>query len=249
MTQAGLTGVYFNSGGYRLLGTLYLAQGEGPKPTALILHGMPGIEKNCDIALALRESGWNSLIFHYRGCWGSEGVYDFPSIPADVSAAMDYLSSGTHETVDVTQGFTLIGHSMGGWAAVLAAAEDKRVRQAVVYGAVCDPRQFTWTTEIIEANYTPWLPGYDAEAFLADWAALDASMTPTEQVKRISPRPLLIIHGDNDEVIPVFQADGLYRNADQSVTKLVIHPEAGHSFQWQRPWLIETIWQWLQDRV
>jgi len=37
----GLTGVTFDSGGQRLVGTLYLACGAEPKPTVL-LHGCPG---------------------------------------------------------------------------------------------------------------------------------------------------------------------------------------------------------------
>jgi hypothetical protein len=40
----GLTGVTFDSGGHRLLGVLYLARGGQPSPTALLLHGCPGIE-------------------------------------------------------------------------------------------------------------------------------------------------------------------------------------------------------------
>ena len=50
MSHQGQTGVYFDSGGYRLLGTLFLARGDAPKPTAVILHGIPGIEKNHDLA-------------------------------------------------------------------------------------------------------------------------------------------------------------------------------------------------------
>lgn len=249
MVRAGLTGITFDSGGYQLLGTLYLAQGDEPKPTALILHGVPGIEKNYDIALYLRARGWNSLIFHYRGCWGSPGLYNFQTIPSDVIAAIDHLSSGVYPTINITHGFTVIGHSMGGWAAILAGANDQRIKRVVAYGAVCDPRQFTWTTDIVEEEYTPWLPGYSAEAFIEDWYALDADYTPTEQVGKISPRPLLIIHGDNDSVIPLFQADTMHRNADQKNTTLLIHPDAGHSFEWHRDWLLSAVWDWLREHV
>ena len=69
----GITGVTFTSDGHRLLGTLYLARGSEPKPTALLLHGCPGLQQNGDLAVALRDRGWNALIFHYRGSWGSGG--------------------------------------------------------------------------------------------------------------------------------------------------------------------------------
>ncbi|HJZ24659.1 MAG TPA: hypothetical protein VJ370_00135, partial [Streptosporangiaceae bacterium] len=72
----GITGVTFDSDGHRLVGILYLARGEEPKPTVLLLHGCPGLEKNLDLAARLRDRGWNALLFHYRGCWGSAGRYD-----------------------------------------------------------------------------------------------------------------------------------------------------------------------------
>lgn len=246
MPHNGQTGVKFNSGGYTLFGALYMAQGDDPKPTVVLLHGMPGIEKNIDMALALRDAGWNSLIFHYRGCWGSEGVYHFPTMPGDVIAALDYLQSGVHPQVDPDRLY-LVGHSMGGWAAVLAAARDPRPRAVAVYSAVCDPRDFTWTAEIVEAYFTPWLPGLTSQAFLENWAAMGDDLVPVEQVGKVSPRPLLIIHGEEDETIPSFQADALYRAADPDHTTLALHPDANHSFTWHRPWLIETLLGWLGD--
>ena len=50
MPHQGQIGVYFDSEGHRLLGTLFLARGDAPKPTAVILHGIPGVEKNHDLA-------------------------------------------------------------------------------------------------------------------------------------------------------------------------------------------------------
>ena len=47
MTPAGhegITGITFDSDGHRLVGVAYLARGHHPKPTALLLHGCPGLE-------------------------------------------------------------------------------------------------------------------------------------------------------------------------------------------------------------
>ena len=110
----GITGVTFDSDGHRLVGTLYLARGGEPKPTALLLHGCPGLEKNLDLAATLRDRGWNALVFHYRGCWGSAGRYDLRTIPRDVTAAVGYLAGCA--AVDPGR-ITVVGHSLGGWAA------------------------------------------------------------------------------------------------------------------------------------
>ena len=128
----GITGVTFDSDGHRLVGTLYLARGEEPKPTALLLHGCPGLEKNVDLAATLRDRGWNALVFHYRGCWGSAGRYDLRTIPRDVTAAVGYLAGCPQ--VDAGR-IAAVGHSLGGWAAIVTAAAEPRLRAVAVYGA------------------------------------------------------------------------------------------------------------------
>ena len=247
MPHGGQTGVYFDSGGFRLLGTLFLARGEEPKPTALILHGIPGIEKNYDLAHTLRDHGWNSLIFHYRGCWGSQGDYVLRTIPDDVRAAVDDLSSGRYPWVDPER-LVVVGHSLGGWAGVLAAAADERVRGLMVYGAVTDPRLRPFTVEEAAAEFTPWLQGITPEGAVSQLASLGNDLIPVEQVDRIAPRPLLVIHGLRDEVVPTAQAETLYGRASDP-RELMIHEEANHSFTWHRPWLRQQLLEWVGSAV
>jgi dipeptidyl aminopeptidase/acylaminoacyl peptidase len=245
MPHEGQTGITFESGGYKLLGSLFLAKGDDPKPTALILHGIPGIEKNYDLAQMLREIGWNSLIFHYRGCWGSEGDYTLRTIPEDVRAAVDLLSSGAHRQIDIER-LVFIGHSIGGWAAVLGAVDDDRVRGVAVYGSVTDSRRLPWG--FVEASewITPWLQGMTPQGFEHQWRGLDAEFTPVEQVARLSPRPLLIIHAEDDEVVPIEQAHMLYGCAGTGC-EIIVHPEANHAFVWHRGWLQEKLREWIRD--
>ena len=81
----------FQSHGKRLNGLIYLAEGPGPHPTVLLLHGFPGNEKNLDLAQDLRADGFNVLFFHYRGAWGSEGTFSFTHVIEDVAAATAFL--------------------------------------------------------------------------------------------------------------------------------------------------------------
>src|SRR5688500_1572269 len=70
-----------------------LAAGEGPKPTKLLLHGLPGNEQNLDLAQAVRRKGWNVLTLHYRGSWGSPGTFSIAGAIEDAEAAMALLRS------------------------------------------------------------------------------------------------------------------------------------------------------------
>jgi dipeptidyl aminopeptidase/acylaminoacyl peptidase len=238
-----MDGVYFESGGHRLLGTLYLAGGDEPKPTALLLHGCPGIEKNYDVAGALRDQGWNSLLFHYRGCWGSGGSYALRTLPADVTAALDYLEAGKHLQVDCHR-IVLIGHSLGGWAAILAGASDPRVRAVAVYGGVVELSSREYTTDYVAAEFTPWLHGITAEEFVAQVNALDERHSPLERVAGISPRPLVVIHGGADAVVPTEQARVLF-DRGRDPREFILVPEANHGFSWHRRELIGHLLDWL----
>lgn len=244
MPHSGQTGVYFPANnGSRLLGTLFMAQGDEPKPTAILLHGLPGIEKNVDVALNLRKNGWNSLLFHYQGCWGSGGDYTFKGLPDDTRSALDYLASGKHEQVDPDK-IVLVGHSMGGWTAVLAAVNEPRVKAVAIIGAVCDPGQSYFSDEEIEAEFTPWLHGMTISQFQEQWSALQEDYAPTQQVHKLT-QPLLVIHAEQDEVVWVGQARSLMKNVPPG-TAYHEHPEANHSFTWHRRGLWVTLWEWLQ---
>ena len=63
--------LHIPSGGVEINGVAYLAGGAGPHPTLVLLHGLPGNEKNLDLAQAVRRAGWNVVtFFNYRGTWG-----------------------------------------------------------------------------------------------------------------------------------------------------------------------------------
>src|SRR5438105_928325 len=122
--------VYFTSGTAQIVGVLYAAQDPDPAapdqhPAAILLHGMPGGEKNVDLAYRLRDLGWHVLIVHFRGSWGSSGDYDMTTQPNDALAALDYLLA-TVPTVDPAR-IALVGYSLGSRAAIVAAHRDKRI--------------------------------------------------------------------------------------------------------------------------
>jgi uncharacterized protein len=94
-----------------------------------LLHGFPGNERNLDLAQDIRRAGWDVLYFDYRGSWGSAGDFSFSHGIEDTAAAVDYLRSSTMATIlrlDPSR-IVLIGHSLGGFMAVQAAAADPRV--------------------------------------------------------------------------------------------------------------------------
>lgn len=107
-------------------GLVYLAGGNGPHPVVVFLHGYPGNEKNLDLAQAVRRAGYHAVYFDYRGSWGTAGTFSFKNGLEDVSAALTWLrtpENATRYSVDIGR-IALIGHSFGGWLALMQAGRE-----------------------------------------------------------------------------------------------------------------------------
>jgi pimeloyl-ACP methyl ester carboxylesterase len=126
--------LHIPSGGVEINGIAYVPAGPGPHPTAVLLHGMPGNEKNLDLAQAMRRAGWLVIAFNYRGSWGSPGAFHFAQTLDDADAVLAYLrqpDSVAKLGVD-TNRLVMIGHSMGGWITLQTLAHDKGLLGAAV---------------------------------------------------------------------------------------------------------------------
>jgi uncharacterized protein len=134
---AKMTVLHIPSHGVVINGLIYQPSGTGPHPTLVICHGLPGNEKNLDLAQALRRSGWNAVTFNYRGSWGSPGQYRFSQNPEDADAVLAFLRDPAHAGplgIDTTR-IAMAGHSMGGWVVALTASHDHALIGAVLISA------------------------------------------------------------------------------------------------------------------
>ena len=88
---AKMTVLHIPSHGVLINGLIYQPSGPGPHPTLVSCHGLPGNEKNLDLAQAVRRADWNAVTFNYRGSWGSPGVFRFEQNLEDADAVLAFL--------------------------------------------------------------------------------------------------------------------------------------------------------------
>ncbi|HEY2679325.1 MAG TPA: alpha/beta hydrolase [Steroidobacteraceae bacterium] len=131
---ASSTVLHIPSHGVLINGLVYSPAGAGPHPTLVICHGLPGNEKNLDLAQAVRRAGWNAVTFNYRGSWGSPGQFRFAHNPQDAAAVLAYLREPANAAklgVD-TKRIAIAGHSMGGWVVAHTASHDPALIGAIL---------------------------------------------------------------------------------------------------------------------
>jgi pimeloyl-ACP methyl ester carboxylesterase len=126
--------LHIPSHGVLINGLVYSPAGAGPHPTLVICHGLPGNEKNLDLAQAVRRAGWNAVTFNYRGSWGSAGTFRFAHNLQDAEAVLSYLRDPNNASklgIDPKR-IAIAGHSMGGWVTAHTAAHDHALMGAIL---------------------------------------------------------------------------------------------------------------------
>jgi uncharacterized protein len=255
--------VTIDSEGMPLLDVFHLAQGAGPHPAVLLLHGMPGYERNFDLAQVLRRAGWHTLIIHYRGCWGSPGKYSFQHVLDDVRAALAFLRSDrTRETYRIDSSkIVLIGHSLGAFAALTTAREDPDIRNVVSIalfdlGAVqnaikISPAFSDATMDFFEWTLPP-LHGTSAQDLHAELSANGERWHLTQYSHVLAERSLLLIDAARDKIAPpqihhapLLRALRRYKAPDVTHVQL----ETDHAFCDKRIMLARTVVEWLKNHA
>ena len=123
---ASMEEIAISSDGARINGLIYLAAGAGVHPVVVFLHGYPGNERNLDLAQAVRRAGYHALYLDYRGAWGSGGTFSFTHGLEDVAAALAWVKDPGNAAkyhFD-SRHLALVGHSFGGWLALLSGARE-----------------------------------------------------------------------------------------------------------------------------
>lgn len=229
-------------------GHLYVANGAGPHPTAIFLHGFPGNEKNLDLAQVLRRAGYNSLFFHYRGSWGSSGTYGIESFLEDTGAAIEFLkaraAAGEHR-IDASK-IALVGHSFGGFNTLITRLENPAVTCSV---ALAPANLFPRLLEI-DINALPKAPilalgGYSYADIAKEGAPLAARLDYAARMKEETAGPMLLISGTRDRAVtldtqtPIAAASGNVPAFEHIIL------DADHSFSGRRIELSRIVLNWM----
>jgi uncharacterized protein len=179
-------------------------------PLVIICHGFTGSRIGVDRLFVkasnqLTAEGYLVLRFDYEGCGESPGEYGesgLPDLLEQTLSAIDF--AGKLKYAD-PYSLSLIGHSLGGAVAVLAAAKDDRIRNLIIWSASAKPYQ-----DIASIVGSERVNALDKGASL-DYLGYQLTEKYFSSLKRYEPLEelaayrddVLIVHGTADQDIPV----------------------------------------------
>lgn len=203
------------SDGVRLSGWFFDSKAPRNGITVLLLHGNEGVLPDyLPEVQILQTLGFSVLLFNYRGFGRSEGTtLGEATLDLDGAAARRYLT--TERGID-PQFIALLGISLGAAVAADLAATSPCRAVALVGGFASSKQQ---VVELEAWRNKPWLPEF----------LLDFLSSPFDTIGIIGRAncPVLIVHGENDRLVPFEQARALY-DAARPPKRLVVIQDATH---------------------
>jgi len=181
------------------------------QPTIIYLHGNAGhIGHRMPLVRQLLDAGFGVLLLEYRGYGNNEGYPSEQGLYEDGYAAMRFLQARHIEPQQVI----LFGESLGS-----GVATELAVKYPVCALVLQSP--FTSMTDLARYHY-PWV-------FLKPWDRFD-SLSKIQSIHA----PLLILHGAQDNIVPIAQGRKLFTQA-QEPKKMLEFDESSHNNMWDVP--------------
>lgn len=193
----------------------WFVPGESNQPLVVFFHGnAANISHRLNNITALHRMGLPVFIFDYRGYGVSKGrALAEEDLYRDARGALQWLQTRGWPPDRVI----FYGRSMGA-AVALQLALEQPPAGVVLECAFTSLPDIAW--EMTPATYA-----------LVGWWSIDARFDNLGKISRLQ-RPLLMIHGDRDKIIPWSMGRRVFENAPEPKTFLSV-PEAGHSDAFQ----------------
>lgn len=176
------------------------------KGTVLFFHGnAENISTHIGHVYWLTEYGYDVIAVDYRGYGHSTGQPHLEGMLNDINSAIAHV---VEHVTDNGPGVVVVGQSLGGSLAVTAVAQSElknKINALVVVGAFSDYHKIT--RQVLERSWLTWLFQWPLSF------TINNEFSPEKYIANISPVPVLIMHGINDDVIPVSHADRLFEFA------------------------------------
>lgn len=243
------------SDGERLRVTAY-GRAQAEMRCVVYVHGFKGFKDWGFVPYIgeyLSERGFFVVTFNFSHNGIGSNLLEFTELEKFARNTLTREMRELSEIIDACQGgafgsltrprIGLLGHSRGGGVTLLTAVHRPEVRAAAVWASVSTFDRFDEETKrqwrrdgyLETVNQRTGQIMRMNVSVLEEFDKYGRDLLHVEQAVRGFRRPLLIVHGENDDSIPLEEGHRLYEWGDKSSGDLVIVPSTGHTFDARHP--------------
>lgn len=211
--------VFFESlDGTRLNAWYFPSKIDNVKGTVLQLHGnAENISTHFLSLVWLTQMGYNLFIFDYRGYRKSDGDPYPEGLYRDAISAMSYVNE---KYIKNGEKFYIWGQSLGGIVALKAMADISKTMDvdALIIESAFSSYQRIAREKLAISAFT-WI--FQPLAYLL----VSDGFSPEGSIANISPTPIVVIHGKQDDIVPFHHGERIFSEAIEP--KRFIQVESG----------------------
>lgn len=226
-------------------------------PTVLICHGFGGNKIGSQrlyvlLAESLASLGIAVLRIDFRGSGDSEGDFKETTIQnqlSDVACSLNFLEN--HQGVDQSK-IGILGGSLGGALAVLAASKYKKIKSLALWAPVAGSFQWDKDWEVISSAESPYIEHNGKlviKAFYEEFFSMDIESA----LKSVPHYHLLHIHGELDTTVSTEHQNRYksWREDASGKSKFVTLPGSDHSFsnKEEQEFMIKESAEWFLETL
>ncbi len=233
-------------GNLDLAGMLFVPDGEGPFPAAVIIHGSGTSYRRSRWYLTLtrhlQDNGIAVLLPDKRGSEQSSGDWrsaDFEALATDTLAAVDFMRM---QDIVPVSGIGIIGMSQGGWIAPIVARETADLAFVVsMAGTSVTPKEQLLFEEDHNLRQMGFLPGVSYGIALMSTQYIRRVRMPEfyDAVGDFDPIPVwdamdapaLVILGRDDTNVPTERSAARLQALGKDSLQLIVFDGSGHAVQ------------------
>ena len=231
----------------------YVSAPEEPTGRGLVLcHGFPQAPREAasaglryaELAHHIAEQvGMSVMTFNFRGTGQSEGEFSLGGWLTDLKAAVRTMRE-QHEVEDIW----LAGFGAGGSVALYLAGSDESIRGVATFSSRAHFDD--WADNAVEllehCRQFGMIKNAEFPPDLSEWTSEMRAIRPVDVVDKIAPRSLLIVHGNDDDRVPVQDARDLAEAAGDLTDLRIVHG-ADHRLR-HDPRIVAVLLGWLDDQ-
>ena len=229
-------------------------------PAVVLFHGFTGtkVEPHRIFVKTARELaaiGFYALRFDFRGSGDSGGDFSEMTIGGEVSDAIKSIDVLTAMPGVDPERIGILGLSMGGCVAACVSGQDARVKSTVLWAPLSDDPPDRRDEILARSKHIPTLEEIaQSNANVVGKAFYEElpNISPSNTIQQFTG-PLLVIHGNADQAVPVSHGKRYYElmRARDTLTELEVLDGADHTFntvEWEQAVIAKSV-AWFQKTL